>query len=209
MKKAFILVPALAATAIIFTGCSMCTDPIYPSCREDSHVSSKVVTPNPIAFTAPEIVPTLDTFRPTFRAGDKRVSASGSGTSLEEATNDALMNFKKLTSCDYIVAVNIDVQKSTHPTWRIIPTTNYSVTVAGLPIYLDKLVREERKPAPVVVEKPVPPTPQVSKEDITIIIRNELTKYRNLGLLKLSDIDVQIKAKGHTADDVGVVFPAK
>lgn len=221
MKKLFILAPAFVATAMIFTGCAMCTDPISVACTENTHNTDKLITPESMAFTAPLIVPTRDTFRPTFAAGTKRMTAVGNGTSREEATNDAFMKFKAAAECDYIVAVNISIVKSTHPTWRFFATTNYTVTITGLPIYLDKLVREEAAPTASVQTTtaqtpPPPPTPALSKEDVTLIIRKEIASLRerpahqcNFGLLKLSDIDVQIRAKGSTPEGVGVTFPAK
>lgn len=217
MKKLFLLVPAFAATAMIFTGCAMCTDPMGISCSEPSHSTDKTVKPEPISLTAPIIVPTRDTFRPTFVAGPQRLTATGSGTSREEAINDAYLNFKATAGCDYIVAVNYSIVESTHPTWRIFATTNYTVTLSGIPITLDKLVREEIKVAPkaaTVVKTTT--TPGLTKAEVAEIIRKELEALPakksesgcNLGLLRLSDIDVQIKAKGNTPNDVGVVFPA-
>lgn len=218
MKKAFFLVPAVAATAMIFTGCAMCTDPIDMSCTEASHELKSSVDPSALSLSTPTIVPTIDTFRPVFRSGTTRTTATGTGTSYEQALNEAIINFKKLANCDYVVAVNIDTKKNTHPTWRFWATSSYTVTLTGLPITLDKLLREEKKPVapkPVVVVKQLPPPPppkpqqpQLTAKDITIIIQKELAKKQNLGLLKLTDIDVQIKAKGCTRDDVGVVFPA-
>ena len=224
MKKQFLLVPAFVATAMIFTGCAMCTDPFTVSCTEPTHKIDKSVKPESIEFTSPRIVPTRDTFRPTFAAGTQRFTATGSGTSREEALYDAFINFKAAANCDFIVAANISVVKSTHPTWRLFATTNYTVTLSGLPITLDKLIREETKEvkeapkqAPIVNIN-APALPSLTKADVTAIIRKELGAFKvtmkpehkcnNLGLLRLSDIDVQIKAKGNTPSDVGVVFPA-
>ena len=179
MKKQFLLVPAFVATAMIFTGCAMCTDPFTLSCTEPTHKIDKSVKPESIEFTSPKIVPTRDTFRPTFAAGTQRFTATGSGTSREEALYDAFMNFKTAANCDFIVAANISVVKSTHPTWRLFATTNYTVTLSGLPITLDKLIREEAKEAPKpapVVKINAPALPSLTKADVTLIIRTKCSK---------------------------------
>lgn len=205
MKKILTFVIA-AAGAAIFSGCNMCSDPIDISCEEASHISDKQLDPSSISYTAPKIVPTRDVFRPTFRAGTERKVAVGSGNSLEEATSDAIIKFKRENKCDYIVSVTREIVKRTHPTWRFFATTNYQVTIYGLPVYLDKLIREEL-PAEKEQPKAEETQPQLTKADIVTIIKEERQKSQ-VGLLKLHDINVQINAKGTTNDKAGMVFPA-
>lgn len=217
MKK-LLIVAVAAAGSLMFTGCKMCSDPIDVSCEEASHISDKQLNPECISYVAPGIAPTRDIFRPTFRAGSERKSSIGSGLSLDEATSDAIIKFKQEHGCDYIVSVTREIVKRTHPTWRFFATTNYQVTIYGLPIYLDKLIREE---LPVVKDAASSSTvvtssqstqstqsTQLTRAEIVTIIKEENQKNQ-LGLLKLSDIDVQIKAKGHTDDKAGMVFPVK
>lgn len=204
-----------AVSAVILTGCCMCSDPIDLSCVEPSHETTKYATPDPLRFAGPTVLASTDTFRPTFRAGTERISAVGLGLTREDALGDAVVSFKRAAKCDYIVAANIEVVKTTHPTWRWFRrrVTNYQVTLTGLPIFIDKLVRSEKAPEPIV--KTVVKTVNVCKcPDIKEIVKALPAaapehKCAPLGMLKLTDIDVQIKAKGATDDKAGVIFPAK
>ena len=140
MKKILFSGAALAAVFVV-TGCRMCSDPIYndPTCIEDSHMRSVKVRPDAVHFTKPNLAASREVFRPVFRAGTKRVTVIGEGVERNIAHNDAIAKFLAQTNCDYIVAVTTIVVEKTHPTWRFFATSNYSVTLSGIPIYLDKL----------------------------------------------------------------------
>jgi hypothetical protein len=51
----------------------------------------------------------------------------------------------------------------------------------------------------------------ITKEEITSIIKTEIAavKNQNAGMIKLSDINVQINAKGVSTDKAAVIYPVK
>lgn len=153
MKK--LLIGSMAAVAaVVFTGCRMCCDPIPndPSCIENSHFAAVGVKPDGRTMVTPNIGASKELFRPVFKAGTERITVVGKGTSLKDATNDAFAKFIETAKCDYVIAVTTVVSEKTHPTWRLWATTNYTVTLSGLPIYMEKLACETLTPEKVVLE---------------------------------------------------------
>ena len=63
-----------------------------------------------------------------------------------------LAKFIETAKCDYVIAVTTVVSEKTHPTWRFWATTNYSVRLTGIPIYMEKITRETITPEKVVLE---------------------------------------------------------
>ena len=140
MKK-MVLSGIAAVAAIAFTGCSMCSDPIHGeiTCIENSHFNEVLVRPNALALTKPNLAGSRELFRPVFKAGEKRITVVGEGLTRRIARNDAIAKFLATANCDYVVGVTTVVKAKTHPTWRFFSTTNYTVTLSGIPIHLEKL----------------------------------------------------------------------
>ncbi|MBE6375074.1 MAG: hypothetical protein E7050_01290 [Lentisphaerae bacterium] len=205
MKKHMILAMSAVAAGIFAGGCAVCTDPIDSSCIEVSHPGNKQVLPDGVAFQAPVVKASPDYIVPRFRVGNVRVTAIGTGNSLEEATNDAIINFKKKAQCDYIVAVNTDVSQHTHPTLRIHALTNYSVSLTGLPVFLDRLeVVDGKAEAEAAAAKTAE---AANSAEATATGTPVPVCSQKAGLIKLSDISVQINAKGESADDAALIYP--
>jgi hypothetical protein len=220
-NKIFISITG-AIVATIFSGCAMCNDPIQndKSCIEPSHDSSNIITPTNIDYTQPKIAPCTDVFKANFEAGKERVVVTGTGNSLEAATNDAIARFMEKANCDYIVGTTRIVTVKTHPTWRFFSTSNYTVKLSGIPVSLSRLEKvTPPKPAPVVKVAPL------TKDDVKQIIDQAIKQNNNkttviipkkeekkccpLGLVKLTDINIKVDAKAIAEDPAGLVFPAK
>ena len=215
--KNFVSFFALSAVVVSLTGCSMCTSPISgeDTCIEKDHYTEVQIRPNALSLTKPNLAGSRELFRPVFKAGSKRVTVVGEGLTRDIARNDAIAKFLATANCDYIVGVTTIVKTKTHPTWRLFSTTNYSVTLSGIPIHLDKLSCEtvdDKKAAELAKittddeAKPETPAP------IVVVKEETKTKHeckQNPALIKLSDIDVRISAKGSTDDKAGVIFPLK
>ena len=205
-----------AVTATVFTGCSMCNMPIQDdaSCVEPSHITSIQLDPQNIAYAQPKVAPCTDVFKPSFEAGSKRVTVTGTGNSLDEATADAIAAFMEKTECDYIVGTTRVITTKTHPTYRFFATTNQTVKLSGIPVTMKKL---EKLQPPKAEKKVIPaPAPALSKDDVKKIIADALAaqpkpekKCCPLGLVKLTDINVKVDAKAIAEDPAGLVFPAK
>lgn len=217
MKKVLFCGAIIAAVAVL-TGCNMCIAPIPndPTCIENSHMSEVQVRPNALALTAPTIAGSRELFRPVFRAGTKRFTVVGEGLERSIALNDAIAKFLAKADCDYIVGVTTVVTKKTHPTWRLFATSNYTVTLSGLPIYLDKLscqTLEEKKADQVTaVDNGQEEKKEEKKDDAatTVKVENKCDcKAAAPALIKLDNIKVDITATGKTDDKAGVVFPIK
>ena len=211
MKKVIVWAVS-AATVVLFSGCQMCVAPQDSSCVEPSHATNKAINPSGLAYTAPTVLPSTDQFIPHFKAGAvvSTKECVGAGTSVEEATNEAIDKFKAAYDCDYVVIVNLKIEKKTHPSWRIFKTSNYAVTISrGIPIKLDNL--ERVVPAPAKECKEAKKEAPVTKKEIAAIIKNEIAavKNQNAGMIKLSDINVQINAKGVSTDKAAVIYPVK
>ncbi|MBE6376846.1 MAG: hypothetical protein E7050_10320 [Lentisphaerae bacterium] len=153
MKK-FLIGGMAAVAALAFTGCKMCCEPIAndPTCIENSHYTSVGLNPAARTMVSPNLGASKQLFRPVFKAGTERISVIGKGTDYDSAVEDAYAKFLAQTNCDYVVAVTTVVSEKTHPTWRFWATTNYSVTLSGLPMYLEKLDCETLTPEKVVLE---------------------------------------------------------
>ena len=219
MNKSKMLLSLFGATvtATTFTGCAMCKMPIKDdaSCIEPTHIASIKLNPENVTYVQPQIAPCTDVFKPSFEAGTKRVSVTGTGNSLEEATADAIATFMEKTECDYIVGTTRVITTKTHPTNRFIATTNYTVRLSGIPVTMSKL----EKVQPPEVEKPAPAAdPSLTEDDVKKIIADALAampqpeaekKCCPLGMVKLTDINVKVNAKAIAEDPAGVVFPAK
>lgn len=229
MKKLIVCGAAFVA-AVAFTGCRMCTDPLPGeiNCIEPSHYSEVQVRPNALALTKPSIAGSRELFRPVFKAGVKRITVVGEGTSRRAARNDAIAKFLKTADCDYIVGVTTIVTQKTHPTWRLFATTNYTVTLSGFPIHLEKLSCEtisDEKADKITVntngeeedaeDKGEDKTEDKAenKADNKADNNDDATDTAphtckvTPALVKLSDIRVNITANGATDDKAGVVFP--
>ncbi len=209
-----------AAAALAFTGCSMCSDPIHGeiTCIEASHYNEVQVRPNALALTKPNLAGSRELFRPVFKAGTKRITVVGEGLSRRIARNDAIAKFLAAADCDYIVGVTTIVKAKTHPTWRFFSTTNYTVTLSGIPIHLDKLSCEslDAKKADEISavttndeeeEEKKSVTEKTVTESTTAVVESKC--QATPALISLSDIDVKISAKGSTNDKAGIIFPVK
>ena len=223
MKKILSCGAALAAVVVV-TGCRMCSEPIYsdPTCIENSHLLEVKVRPNAVSLTRPNIAGSRELFRPVFRAGEKRITVVGEGVERKIAINDAIAKFLAKADCDYIVGVTTIVTKKTHPTWRFFSTSNYTVTLSGLPIHLDKLACEtleaEKADAMGSVDnncedeepaKKDAPSVGIPLPNVTIEKAPHVCPAPEPGLIKLDNIKVDITATGKTDDKAGVVFPIK
>ena len=227
MKKTLFLCGAAFAVMVGGAGCAMCNAPIPndPNCIENTHLTDTVVAPLSLTKVAPFIVQTDRQFRPVFRAGTK-VFGSGEGFSEEEALNAAISNILLREKCDYLVAVNHIATSKTHPTWRFFATTNYSVTISAIPIYLEKLEEEPIvkaaepavTPAPAATAAPAPAAPAEGTPSTTTVVQQPVVvgaapcqcaqhNTPATALIRLTDIQVDVKAKGVAADNAGVVFP--
>lgn len=218
MKKILMLSGAAVIVMLGGVGCAMCSAPIPndPSCIENTHLTATEVSPLSLRKVAPFVVQSDRQFRPVFRAG-KKVYGSGEGFSEEEALNAAVADILLREKCDYIVAVNHIATTKTHPTWRFFSTTNYTVKISGIPVYLEKLVDEsvnkeevvaasaangEKAAAPAANEKAAAPAP--------VIVGGcncSSQQKAPAALIRLTDIKVDVQAKGVAADDAGVIFP--
>ena len=210
MKKLVLLSGMACSVMLVGAGCAMCSNPIPkdPSCIEDSHRTNISVSPIAMTKVAPVIAPTKTMFRPVYRAGAK-VCGYGKGFSEEEAVADAISNIMTENKCDYLVAVTHVTTFKTHPTWRLFSTTNYSVKISGIPIFLERLDEEKLPdlpppPAPGKCKMPPPPVCGGAPNGA-----NPQPPEIPLSLIRLSDIKVHITAKGATDDKAGVIFPIK
>ena len=224
MKK-MVLSGIAAVAAIAFTGCSMCSDPIHGeiTCIENSHFNEVLVRPNALALTKPNLAGSRELFRPVFKAGEKRITVVGEGLTRRIARNDAIAKFLETANCDYVVGVTTIVKAKTHPTWRFFSTTNYTVTLSGIPIHLEKLSCEslDAKKADEIAVVSTNDEEDGDKSDdkksdekkstveTTTTVSVEKKCQTPPVLLSLSDIDVKISAKGSTDEKAGIIFPVK
>ena len=147
MKK--FLVPGAAVMAAVFlAGCQWCSEPLAqnPSCIKLDHEFVTSNHPATTSMVTPNIAISREVFRPVFRAGAGRLTVVGSGNDREDATYDAIAKFLSKANCDYIVAVSTISVKTVHPSpWWYLwgrNNRNYSVTLSGIPVYLEKLSTE-------------------------------------------------------------------
>ena len=144
MKKVFVLGLAAAAVGML-SGCTWCSAPLAsdPSCLTTEHKLVTTDQPYAASMVSPNIAISREVFRPVFRAGAGRLTVMGAGSDREDATYDAIAKFLEKTNCDYIVSVSTVTVKKTHPTpwwYFLLPKhNNYSVTLSGIPVYLEKL----------------------------------------------------------------------
>lgn len=191
MKKSLLLA-ACAAVAMMMTGCYFCGDPIDESCVGSSHATGDEVVPAGMTFVQPLILPSKDAFVPRFEALARLSNITGVGNSLEDATANAIKVAKETADCDYVVVVNKQVETKTHPHWCwFLSTTNFTVVIDAIPVKLKALDRVDAPVAEVAAKTEVAPVNQ------------------DAGMIKLSDIQVQINAKGESADNAAVIYPVK
>jgi len=137
-----------AVTVFAVTGCQWCCEviPNDPGCIKTSHDVVTKNTPATTTMVTPHIAISREVFRPVFRAGTERITVQGSGNDREDATYDAITKFLAKTNCDYIVSVSTIAVKQIHPKpwwYLLVPrSSNYTVTLSGIPVYLDKLSTE-------------------------------------------------------------------
>ena len=233
MKKTIMLSGAAILVMLGGVGCAMCKAPIPndPNCIEDTHLIESNVKPIPFHLTTPVIVQPDRQFRPVFRAGAK-VTGTGEGLDEKAALYDAIKNIMTREKCDYIVAVTRISTSKTHPTWRFFSTTNYMVTISGIPVYLEKLVEEPINKEDVAAAKAASDVAAAkaasNKNDNGDsglgAIGGGLSVFGGesgisgsgcpcghqnapAALIRLTDIKVDVQAKGVAADDAGVIFP--
>lgn len=225
MKKHLILA-ACAAVAMLASGCHMCTapDPDMESCatiNSETHAKNLEVIPEGLAYAKPVMVDTCDQFVPRFVSGERQTKAvSGAGYSYEEAFANAVSNCKKAAGCDYVVVVNVESKSLAHPHWFkwiwLFSVENYEVTITSyIPVYLEKLERVSSTPAEAVSSAASNTlinntTINATKNEITSIVKSEVAAANQAaGMIKLSDIQVQINAKGESNDKAAVIYPVK
>ena len=173
MKK-FLILGIAAAAMVTVAGCRWCNDPQPndPSCIKESHEIETTNFPPSTNMVTPHVAVSREVFRPVFRAGAGRLTVVGSGCDRKNATHDAIAKFLEKANCDYIVAVSTVTVKKDHPKpwWDFIcwcksddhtsslfpfhlhpaifcgTSTNYKVTISGIPIYLERLSVETLHP---------------------------------------------------------------
>ena len=201
MKKLLTLC-AVAGIAFALSGCRWCTDPIANAedCIEVTHKFQNANKPDAAIMVTPNVAISNQVFRPVFRTGPGRLTVVGVGDTEENATYNAISKFIEKASCDYIVAVSKIINRKKHPTWRLWSSNSYSVTLSGIPMYLDKLAEEKMKAEDIEFhddnngvflpsreynkfpEKNVRPQPTVlvkeKKEDIVIIPARDYAKTK-------------------------------
>lgn len=154
MKKV-LMFAFVGAVMLTVAGCRWCSEPQPgdPSCVEVSHHYDRLNKPLTTSMVTPNIAISREVFRPVFRAGAGRLTVVGSGDDRESATIDAISKFLSKASCDFIVSVSTVAVETIHPKpwWYIFcfRNRNWSVTLSGIPIYLDKLSVETLHPAKV------------------------------------------------------------
>lgn len=154
MKKV-LMFAFVGAVMLTVTGCRWCSEPQAgdPSCIDASHHYGRVNKPLAMSMVTPNIAISREVFRPVFRAGVGRLTVVGTGDDRESATIDAISKFLDKASCDFIVSVSTVAVETIHPKpwWYIFcfRNCNWSVTLSGIPIYLDKLSVETLHPAKV------------------------------------------------------------
>lgn len=239
MKKSIWLSGMACSVAVIGAGCAMCSTPIPhdPTCIEETHLSDTTVKPLSLRKVTPWVVESNRQFRPVYRAGSK-VFGVGTGLSEDEAVADAVAKIMESQKCEYLVAVNHITTSKTHPTWRFFSTTNYSVRISGIPIFLERLEEEDINPKEVAVSG-CNCNPQASAGNAadgsngssngsnngsnngqtTVVMPPPVVVGAQNGpvalprppmaLIRLTDIKVDVTAKGVASDDAGVIFPVK
>ena len=224
MKKSLFLA-ALAAVAMMSTGCYFCGDPIDESCKGSSHAIGDDVIPDAMAYAQPVILPTSDVFIPRFEALDRVTNIEGVGNSLSDATANAIKAVKNVIDCDYVVVVNKQVETKTHPHWCwFLSTTNYIVTIDAIPVKLKSLEHMDAaaakeavaaaKEAAAIVNLKAEFKSEVKSEfksEFKSEVKTEVAPacQHDAGIIKLSDIQVQINAKGESNDKAAVIYPVK
>ena len=154
MKK-ILMFAFVSAVMLTIAGCSWCSEPQPgdPSCIEVSHHYDNKNKPFTTSMVTPNIAISREVFRPVFRAGAGRMTVVGSGDDREGATIDAISKFLAKASCDFIVSVSTVAVETIHPKpwWYIFcgRNRNWSVTLSGIPVYLDKLSVETMNPEKV------------------------------------------------------------
>ena len=211
MKKSLFLA-ALAAVAMMSTGCYFCGDPIDESCKGSSHAIGDDVIPDAMAYAQPVILPTSDVFIPRFEALDRVTDIEGVGNSLSDATANAIKAVKNDLDCDYVVVVNKQVETKTHPHWCwFLSTTNYKVPIDAIPVKLKSLERMDAAAAKEAVAAANVNLKAEFKSEVKSEVKTEGAPacQHDAGIIKLSDIQVQINAKGESNDKAAVIYPVK
>jgi len=151
MKKV-LMFAFVGAVVLTVAGCHWCSEPQAgdPSCIAASHHYDRLNKPDTTSMVTPNIAISREVFRPVFRAGAGRLTVVGSGDDRESATIDAISKFLSKANCDFIVSVSTIAVETIHPKpwWYILcfRNRNWSVTLSGIPIYLDKLSVETLNP---------------------------------------------------------------
>ena len=145
MKK-FLSMGAAVVAAFAMTGCQWCSDNLAndASCIELTHKIANDNKPDAASFVSPNIGVGRQVFRPSFRVGPGRLTVTGVGETQDSATYDAIRQFLAKANCDYIVSVSKVSDRKKHPTWRFWKRSlSWSVTISGIPLYLEKLEVEK------------------------------------------------------------------
>ena len=144
MKK-FLSRGVAVVAAFAMTGCQWCKEPLAndASCIELTHKITNENRPDAASFVSPNISIGRQVFRPSFRVGPGRLTVTGVGETQDSATYDAIRQFLSKANCDYIISVSKVSDKKKHPTWRFWSRSlSWSVTISGIPLYLDKIETE-------------------------------------------------------------------
>ena len=145
MKK-FLSMGVAVVAAFAMTGCQWCSDNLAndASCIELTHKITNDNRPDAASFVSPNVRVGRQVFRPSFRVGPGRLTVTGVGDTQDSATYDAIRQFLAKANCDYIISVSKVSDKKKHPTWRFWKRSlSWSVTISGIPLYLEKLDVEE------------------------------------------------------------------
>ena len=152
-KNLFTAILLGAVSMMLLSGCAFCRKPQVDSCYPvpGDHVFTQSRCPEVLTLTQPLVLPSGEVFRPVFRAGAKPVVATGIGLKKEIARNNAIVNFLKDNSCDYIVGVSFTFEETIHPTWKFwkgFKQYTYSAKLTGIPVTLESLLQEKAPNGP-------------------------------------------------------------
>ena len=219
-SKNLILLPACAGLIAMLSACA-CWRPIDEKCTIPSHKVNTKVTPDAVAFNQVTILPSLDVFRPSFTAGNKRVHAVGNGRCAEAALQDAVAKICIENDCDMLSAAKAIIVRTSHPRWFFFHYDTYQVKLSGLPLTMTSMVKEKMlpPPRPVVMTSmgkgnnlpPPRPGQMLTKDDIKAIFAEMIKTMPQPAckpaLIHLKDIRLNMTAGAETNSPIAVKLP--
>ena len=80
----------------------------------------------------PDVQGPVDTFRPIYKVGEKKYTATGVGDTEKQANSDAILNMCKSLNCDYVSAAKCLMTKKSDDA----NGTTFEAELIGFPIYI-------------------------------------------------------------------------